>query len=167
MRRVHGGFTLIELLVVLAIMGLLLGIVLPTVLNAPQAAKLEKARAEVASLDMALKAYEREYKVWPDGLEGGSARSFNSDLVQIMTGLKTSPDRNKNPNRRPFIEVGGLSTNTAGELVDPWDEPYRCAVDHNFDNLIATEAGTVTGRTTAVWSKGDPKASPQAFIRSW
>ncbi|MBP7276236.1 MAG: type II secretion system protein, partial [Kiritimatiellae bacterium] len=163
MRRT-GGFTLVELLVVLAIMALLLGIVLPTVLNAPVVAKLEKARAEVANLDMAIKAFEREYKVWPDGLQSGGVRTFQRDLVEIMTGLKVSGDRNKNPNRRPFIEVGALSTNASGELVDPWDQPYKCAVDHNFDNLISTDGGTVTGRTTAVWSSGDPKATPQTII---
>lgn len=166
MRRMRPGFTLIELLVVLAIMGLVLAIVLPAVLKAPQAAKLEKARTEVANLDMALKAYEREYKVWPTGIAAGE---FTPDMLNVLCGTAaTSTDKKRNPYKRSFLEAGALSVNSAGTLVDPWDNPYKYAVDDNFDNIInGADGGTVTGRATAVWSPGDPATSPQKSVRSW
>jgi prepilin-type N-terminal cleavage/methylation domain-containing protein len=59
------GFTLIELLVVIAIIGVLAGMLLPVVSKAKQKAQIVKARAEIADLGGAIKAYETTYGRWP------------------------------------------------------------------------------------------------------
>ena len=166
MKRMRPGFTLIELLVVLAIMGLVLAIVLPAILKAPQAVKLEKTRTEVANLDMVLKAYEREYKVWPLGVASGQ---FTADMISVLSGTAAvTTDKKRNPYRRSFLQVGALSVNSSGTLVDPWDQPYQYAVDDNFDNkIIGADGVSITGRTTAVWSPGNPTVTPIKSIRSW
>lgn len=169
-RNRRPGFTLIELLVVLAIMGLVLAIVLPALLKAPLAAKLERAKTEVANLDMALRAYEREYKVWPLGIaDEGTSYKFTRDLVGILSGTNTDPaNKRKNPYKRSFIEVGALSLDSNGDMVDPWGTNYLFKVDYNFDNVISGADGVnITGRTTAVWSAGDPAITPKKSIRSW
>ena len=51
------GFSLIEILVVLVIMGLLISVVAPTVLNSADDARIQKAQADFKSIETALKIY--------------------------------------------------------------------------------------------------------------
>jgi len=49
------GFSLVEILVVLVIMGLLISVVAPTVLNRADEARVQKARADFNAIETALK----------------------------------------------------------------------------------------------------------------
>ena len=51
----QGGFSLVEILVVLVIMGLLISIVAPTVLNRADEARVQKVYADFKSIETALK----------------------------------------------------------------------------------------------------------------
>ena len=67
------GFSLIEILVVLVIMGLLISVVAPTVLNSADDARIQKAQADFKSIETALKIYRLDNFVYPSteqGLEG-------------------------------------------------------------------------------------------------
>ena len=53
----QNGFSLIEILVVLVIMGLLISVVAPTVLNSADDARVQKVQADFKAIETALKIY--------------------------------------------------------------------------------------------------------------
>src|SRR5262249_32134501 len=73
------GFTLVELLVVIAIIGILAGILLPTLARVKQKAKIGQARTEMSTLEAAIKQYEAEYSRLPG--PAGFDRSGSPDYT--------------------------------------------------------------------------------------
>ncbi len=99
------GFSLVEILVVLVIMGLLISIVAPTVLNRADDARIEKARADFKAIETALKIYRLDNFVYPTTEQGLQALVEPSSLE---------------PEPRNFKEGGYLSE----VPLDPWGRPY-------------------------------------------
>ncbi|SRR6056297_1591098 len=101
----NSGFSLVEILVVLVIMGLLISIVAPTVLNQADEARVSKAKADFKNIETALKMYKLDNYVYPTTEQGLQALVEPSSL---------------DPEPRNFREGGYLE-----ELpVDPWGRPY-------------------------------------------
>src|SRR5262245_32098524 len=103
--RNSAGFSLVEILVVLVIMGLLISVVAPTVLNRADEARIQKAYADFKSIETALKIYRLDNYVDPTTEQGLEA------LVKPST-LEPEP--------RNFKEGGYLED----VPVDPWGRPY-------------------------------------------
>jgi general secretion pathway protein G len=104
-RRNNGGFSLVEILVVLVIMGLLISVVAPTVLNRADEARIQKAQADFKAIETALKIYRLDNFVYPTTEQGLEA------LVEVSS---------LDPEPRNFKEGGYLE-----ELpIDPWGQPY-------------------------------------------
>jgi general secretion pathway protein G len=100
-----GGFSLVEILVVLVIMGLLISIVAPTVLNRADEARVQKVHADFKSIETALKIYRLDNFVYPTTEQGLEALVERSTL---------------DPEPRNFKTGGYLS-----ELpIDPWGRTY-------------------------------------------
>ncbi|MEO6327242.1 MAG: prepilin-type N-terminal cleavage/methylation domain-containing protein, partial [Thermoanaerobaculia bacterium] len=57
MKRNRKGFTLIELLIVVAIIGIIVAIAIPNLLNAIQRAKQKRTMADMRSIGTAIEAY--------------------------------------------------------------------------------------------------------------
>ena len=101
----QGGFSLVEILVVLVIMGLLISVVAPTVLNRADDARVQKVQADFKAIETALKIYRLDNYVYPTTEQGLQALVERSTL---------------DPEPRNFKEGGYLS-----ELpLDPWGRPY-------------------------------------------
>jgi general secretion pathway protein G len=103
--RKQRGFSLVEILVVLVIMGLLVSVVAPTVLNRADDARVQKVYADFANIQTALKLYRLDNFVYPSteqGLEG---------MVSAST---------LDPEPRNFKQGGYLDRLP----VDPWGRPY-------------------------------------------
>ncbi len=69
----EAGFTLVELMVVIVIIGLLATVVMINVLPSQDRAMIEKARADIATLEQAVDTYRLEMLSFPrtaDGLRG-------------------------------------------------------------------------------------------------
>lgn len=106
--RRHGqqqGFSLIEIMVVLVIMGLLISIVAPTVLNRADDARVQKAQADFKAIETSLKIYRLDNYVYPTSEQGIEALVSPSQI---------------NPEPRNFKDGGYLT-----EIpLDPWGRPY-------------------------------------------
>lgn len=68
--RRHAGFTLMELLVVLAILGLLMSLVGPQVLNQLGGAKTKTAGIQIRDLEQALEMYKLDVGRYPNTTQG-------------------------------------------------------------------------------------------------
>jgi general secretion pathway protein G len=103
--RRNAGFSLVEILVVLVIMGLLISVVAPTVLNRADEARVQKAQADFKAIETALKIYRLDNYVYPTTEQGLEALVEKSNL---------------DPEPRNFKQGGYLE-----ELpIDPWGRPY-------------------------------------------
>ena len=101
----HGGFSLVEILVVLVIMGLLISVVAPTVLNRADDARIQKVYADFKAIETALKIYRLDNYVYP------STEQSLEALVEAST---------LDPEPRNFKSGGYL----ADIPRDPWGRPY-------------------------------------------
>lgn len=99
------GFSLVEILVVLVIMGLLISVVAPTVLNRADEARVQKVHADFKSIETALKIYRLDNYVYPTTEQGLEALVEASSL---------------DPEPRNF-KAGGYLQEVP---MDPWGRPY-------------------------------------------
>jgi general secretion pathway protein G len=105
------GFTLVEMLVVITIIGLIMALVGPRVLNYLSESKVKAARIQIESLSSALDLFYLDNGRYPSSAEGLSA------LVQ-------RPANSASWNG-PYLK-------TVSVPVDPWGRPYlyRAPADH-------------------------------------
>lgn len=68
--RQQSGFTLIEVMVVVVILGILAAIVVPRVMDRPDAARITKAKQDIRALESALNLYKLDNFVYPNTDQG-------------------------------------------------------------------------------------------------
>ena len=100
--RRAAGFTLMELLVVLAILGLLMSLVGPQVLNQLGGAKTKTALIQIRDLEQALEMYKLDVGRYPNTAQG-------------LTALVTAPGGVKGWNG-PYLK--------STVPMDPWGNAY-------------------------------------------
>ena len=83
-RSAEGGFTLVELMVVIVILGLLATIVALNVIPQGERAKVEKAKADIATIEDGLDTYKLQNFNYPSTTEGLQA------LVEAPAGADAS-----------------------------------------------------------------------------
>jgi general secretion pathway protein G len=71
--RFARGFTLIEIMVVVIIIGLLAAFIVPTVISKVDEAKVAKTKADIQSLETALKMYRIDNSKYPTSEQGLAA----------------------------------------------------------------------------------------------
>jgi len=139
----QAGFTLVELLVVISIIGMLAGIMVPTITKAMEAGKKAKAKGELTAIVAAVKAYKQEYGQWPVAKSqmDSVADEYNSwygpptteseskDLMRILSGDMTvqKDGQTMNPKGARFLE----GAKTDGTFQDPWGKQYSVKMDTN------------------------------------
>ncbi|MCI5045680.1 MAG: type II secretion system major pseudopilin GspG, partial [Aquisalinus sp.] len=104
-RKDQRGLTLVEMMVVLVILGLLTTIVVINVLPAADQADMQKARADISTLEVALDQYRLDMKTYPTMAQGLQA------LVSVPDGV----------NRAEAYRPGGYIRKLP---LDPWGNPY-------------------------------------------
>lgn len=100
----ESGFTLIELMVVIVILGILAGFVVPNFWGTTDEAKVMRAKADIVSIETALKMYKLHNGVFPTTEEG-------------LMALIERPASAKN------FKPGGY-LDKAKVPKDPWGNPY-------------------------------------------
>jgi general secretion pathway protein G len=110
-RQWDAGFTLVEMLVVIAIIGLIVGLVGPRVLNYLSESKVKAAKIQIDSFSAALDLYYLDNGAYPDGNEGLAALVERPGTARAWSG--------------PYLKTGSVP-------VDPWGHPYLYKVpgDH-------------------------------------
>ena len=103
-RRRQRGFTLMELLVVLAILGLLVSLVGPQVLNQLVGAKSKTAKIQIRDLEQALEMYKLDVGRFPSTSEG-------------LDALVSKPGNATGWNG-PYLKGGKVPN-------DPWNREYN------------------------------------------
>jgi prepilin-type N-terminal cleavage/methylation domain-containing protein/prepilin-type processing-associated H-X9-DG protein len=116
------GFTLIELLVVIAIVALLLGILLPGLRRAKQAAESVVCRAHMKAIGGGLNLYASAWDQWIPGPSTSGAKVF---YTGPQTG-STSPFQNVDWMSPMMGDELGLESEPLGRLLDLLNEQLRC-----------------------------------------
>jgi general secretion pathway protein G len=123
-RHGEGGFTLVEMLVVIAIIGLVVGLVGPRVLNYLSESKVKAAKIQIESFSAALDLYYLDNGAYPAGDEG---------LTALVQRPSSAPAWNG-----PYLKTGSVP-------ADPWGHPYVYKVpgDHAPYEIDSYGAGGV------------------------
>jgi len=137
--RADRGFTLVEVLVVITIIGLVMGLVGPRVLNHLSESKAKAAKIQIESLTSALDLYFLDTGQHPAGSDGLSALVQRPGSVTGWNG--------------PY-----LRSNTVPN--DPWGKPYvyRSPGQHgNYDILSygsdGQEGGSGAAADVTSWAR--------------
>lgn len=102
-RESEAGFTLVEMLVVIAIIGLIMGLIGPRVLNYLSESKVKAAKIQLQSFASALDLYFLDAGRFPSGAEGLAALVRQTPGVAAWNG--------------PYLKGGGVPN-------DPWNHAY-------------------------------------------
>ena len=99
----ESGFTLVEMLVVITIIGLIMGLVGPRVLNYLSESKVKTARIQIESLSAALDLYYIDNGRYPDANQGLGALVERPPAATAWNG--------------PYLKTPTVP-------MDPWGHPY-------------------------------------------
>jgi len=126
-RRHDRGFTLIELLVVIAIIALLIGILLPSLGKAREAAKTVLCASNQRQLSIAMELYRDDHKRWGSITRNGSNR-YDQDRNWFRLEMWDDPNTSEKEDRNVYWGVAydayindgfGVWTCPSGQVMDP------------------------------------------------
>lgn len=121
--RSRNGFTLIEILVALILIALLLGAVVPAVLNQVSKGDTNRIIEDLDAVTAGMQTFRMDVKRWPGDLE---------DLIFAPTAASSSVD----------ADIDGVGYSTG--MVAKWDGAYLDGVSLDGNNGLATGAdGTI------------------------
>jgi general secretion pathway protein G len=138
-RRTQAGFTLVEMLVVITIIGLIMALVAPRVLNYLSESKAKAAKIQIESLGSALDLFYLDAGRYPTTSEGLAALVQRPGAIPTWNG--------------PYLK-GGLVP------ADPWGNPYlyRAPGEHGAYDIVSygsdgQEGGTGTAADITSWTR--------------
>lgn len=130
MRKKQIGFSLIEIMVVLVIIGLLVSVVAPNVLDRADDARIQKVEADFKAIETTLKIYRLDNYSYPTSDQGLEALIERPTVDPIPSNWKKN---------------GYLSSLP----VDPWGRPYSYLSPAEYGNgefdIFTLGADGITG----------------------
>jgi general secretion pathway protein G len=139
LRRGEEGFTLVEMLVVITIIGLIMALVGPRVLNYLAESKVKAARIQVESFASSLDLFYLDNGRYPTTSEGLSALAQRPGSAEAWNG--------------PYVRSGAIPN-------DPWGHAYvyRSPSEHGAYEIISygsdgQEGGTGTAADIESWKR--------------
>lgn len=163
----RAGFTLTELLVVIAIVGLLMGILFPSISRAQVSAKKKRAKMETETIRLAVLAFERDhlYMPYPSGkgiYVGDDKCASGDDQAKVVAMLCGSNQLDKVYLEVPQGSRGtgcGQQDNDGDQFLDPWGQRYGILLDRDKDDHIDADVspdGKKLAVRVGVFSYGVP-----------
>jgi general secretion pathway protein G len=141
-RRARGGeagFTLVEILVVITIIGLIMALVGPRVLNYLAESKVKAARIQVESFASSLDLFYLDAGRYPTTSEGLAALAARPGGIDAWNG--------------PYLRTGQVPS-------DPWGRPYvyRSPGEHGPYDIVSygadgQQGGTGTAADIESWKR--------------
>ena len=135
----QSGFTLVEMLVVITIIGLIMGLVGPRVLNYLSESKVKSARIQIQSFASALDLFYLDAGRYPSSAEGLAALVRPTGGVAAWNG--------------PYLKGSSVPN-------DPWGRPYlyRSPGEHGAYDVMSygadgQEGGTGTAADIVSWNE--------------
>ncbi|WP_026092206.1 type II secretion system major pseudopilin GspG [Porphyrobacter sp. AAP82] len=102
--KFENGFTLVELIIVLAIIGLIMALVAPRLMEQFDKSKVVAARAQIRSLESALTSMRLDIDRYPSSAEGLALLQLPAaDVAESWQGPYLAEGVPKDPWGRPFI----------------------------------------------------------------
>ena len=142
-RRAEAGFTLVEMLVVIAIIGLIMGLVGPRVLNYLGDSKVKAAKLQIESFSSSLDLFYLDVGRYPTASEGLAALAQRPGDTSIWNG--------------PYLKTGSVPT-------DPWGHiyVYRAPAERGPYEIVSLGSDGQEGGagTAADISNGGADAKP-------
>lgn len=182
----NNGFTLTELLVVIAVVGILMGILVPSISRAQVSAKKKRAKMETDTIRLAIIAFERDHLYMPypssKGVYVGEDVCLSGDdqgtVIDVLCG--------SNKLGKVYLEVPqssrgegcGKQSDDGNQFLDPWGQRYGIVLDRNKDDHVDAKVspdGKKLAIRAGVFSCGVPpkgKAQDESFdakraIKTW
>jgi len=138
-RAGEAGFTLVEILVVITIIGLIMALVGPRVLNYLAESKVKAARIQVESFSSSLDLFYLDAGRYPTTSEGLGALAQRPGGIDAWNG--------------PYLRTGAVPN-------DPWGRPYvyRSPGEHGPYDIVSygsdgQQGGTGTAADIESWSR--------------
>jgi general secretion pathway protein G len=132
-RQGQGGFTLVEMLVVITIIGIIMSLVGPRVLNYLGESKVKAARIQIQSFEAALDLYYLDNGAYPSTSEGLKSLVQRPSSASAWNG--------------PYLRTGALPD-------DPWGRPYvyKAPGDHAAYEIDSYGSGGLGNTQTMIKS---------------
>ena len=124
-RHTHSGFTLIEIVVVVFILGLLVALVAPQIMNRAEWAKVHTAKTQIKHLEQAVKVFKLDNGRLPTSAEG------------LQALVPPPPADLPNYDRDGYLD--------AATPEDPWRRPYVYLTDGRRFSIMSYGADGVSG----------------------
>lgn len=138
-KKLNSGFSLVELAIVMAIVGLLLGGLLPTISSQVEQSRRSETRKQMDEIQQALMGYAIVNGRLP--CPASSSTSGQEDPV-VVTGTCTHPHDNNS--YVPAVTLGLSGTDSSGLIKDAWGNPLRYAVTEANSKAFTTADGMST-----------------------
>jgi len=101
------GFTLIELMVVIVILGILATFIMPRIMGRPEEARRMAAKAQIQSIESALRLFKLDNGFYPSTEQGLEALVYPSTTGRVPEHFREGG----------YLEKGKVP-------MDPWGHPY-------------------------------------------
>ena len=177
--ELNRAFTLIELLVVIGIIAILLGFIFPVFQGVQDRAKKVQAKNDLTQIVTAVNAYYTEYGKYPIATDDATLdNTKTANLFNTLRAIGTTENTRQivfisPPEDASQANPKGKVGNT-GLFCDPWGQPYKIAIDGNYDNQITPNPYGGSGgagpdplrQGVIAWSLGKDKTQATTFTGS-